>query len=68
MAKDTPRDYGKLTIYQVCTRNHGANGTFDDVTNDLERIRSMGFDVLSIGFIRSFWDSDGITISCLYTP
>lgn len=46
MAIDTPTAYRNLVIYEVYVRNHGSHGTFADVVNDLERIRSMGVDVL----------------------
>jgi len=46
MAKDTPLNYRNLVIYEVYVRNHGPNGTFADVEADLERIRSMGVDVV----------------------
>ena len=46
MALDTPLDYRNLVIYSIYVRNHGPNGTFTDVEADLERIQSMGVDVI----------------------
>ena len=46
MAWNTPLQYRNLVIYQVYVRNHGINGTFADVDADLERIQSMGVDVI----------------------
>ncbi len=46
MAKDTPTSYRNLVIYEVYVRNHGPNGTFQDVEADLERIRALGVDIL----------------------
>lgn len=46
MAFDTPRTAQNLVIYEIYVRNHGPNGTFADVEADLERIRSMGVDVI----------------------
>jgi len=46
MAKDTPIEYRNLVIYQVYVRNHSPEGTFEAVEADLERIRSMGVDVV----------------------
>lgn len=46
MAPTTPLSYRNLVIYEVYVRNHGPNGTFADVEADLERIRSMGVDVI----------------------
>jgi hypothetical protein len=46
MAHDTPLDYRNLVIYEIYVRNHGPNGTFSDVESDLERIKSMGVDVI----------------------
>lgn len=46
MAKDTPFSYRNLVLYQVYTRNHSPAGDFAGVEADLERIRSMGVDVV----------------------
>ncbi len=46
MARNTPKSYNNLVIYEVYVRNHGPHGTFADVEADLERIRSMGVDVV----------------------
>ncbi|NSW52586.1 MAG: alpha-amylase [Anaerolineae bacterium] len=46
MAKDTCASLNNITIYQVYVRNHGPNGTFADVLADLDRIQSMGVDVV----------------------
>lgn len=46
MAPDTSLDVRSLVIYQVFTRNYGPNGSFADVTADLERIVGLGADVL----------------------
>jgi hypothetical protein len=46
MAHDTPLDYRNLVIYEIYVRNHGPNGTFSDVESDLERIKSLGVDVI----------------------
>ena len=35
-----------LVIYEIYVRNHGPNGTFDDVRQDLGRIKAMGVDVI----------------------
>jgi glycosidase len=46
MASDTPSSYRNLVIYELYVRNHGTNGTFDDVEKDLPRLHSLGVDVL----------------------
>lgn len=46
MAIDTPLSYRNLVLYEVYVRNHGPNGTFADVTADLERIRHLGVDIV----------------------
>lgn len=46
MAKDTRLDLGSKSIYQVFVRNYSEEGTFKKVTEDLERIKDMGFDYL----------------------
>lgn len=33
-------------IYEIYVRNHGPNGTFDDVTRDLGRIQALGVDII----------------------
>ena len=35
-----------MVLYEIYVRNHGPNGTFEDVTRDLGRIKSMGVDVI----------------------
>lgn len=35
-----------LVLYEVYVRNHGPNGTFEDVINDLGRIKALGVDVI----------------------
>ena len=46
MAQDTHENLKNLVIYEIYVRNHGPNGTFLDVQADLQRIRSMGIDVI----------------------
>jgi glycosidase len=46
MASDTPSDYQNLVIYEVYVRNHSPEGTFAGVERDLERIKSLGVDVV----------------------
>ena len=46
MAKNTPKSFKNAVIYEIYVRNHGPNGTFSDVQADLERIRSMGVDII----------------------
>jgi hypothetical protein len=46
MAENTPANVRNLVIYEIYVRNHGPKGRFTDVEADLERIRSMGVDVI----------------------
>ncbi|OGO28082.1 MAG: hypothetical protein A2136_05705 [Chloroflexi bacterium RBG_16_54_11] len=46
MASDTPSNYRNLVLYEIYVRNHGQNGTFNDVERDLPRLHSLGVDVL----------------------
>ena len=46
MAQETPKNYRNLIIYEIYVRNHGPNGNFSDVMADLERIQSMGVDII----------------------
>ncbi len=46
MASNTPSSYRNLVIYEIFVRNHGANGTFKDIENDLPRLHTLGVDIL----------------------
>ncbi|GFZ34161.1 alpha-amylase [Clostridium zeae] len=46
MAKDTKKNLRNKIIYSVFVRNHGENGTFKDVEDDLERIKELGTDIV----------------------
>lgn len=46
MAENTQAEDRNLVIYEVYVRNHAPKGTFTEVEADLERIRSMGVDVV----------------------
>ncbi len=44
--KKTPSKYRNLIVYQVFVRNHTPEGTFRALMGDLDRIRSLGVDIL----------------------
>ncbi len=46
LMKQTPLRYRNLLIYQVFVRNHTAEGTFQALITDLDRIRSLGVDIV----------------------
>ncbi len=46
MAIHTPLSYRSLVIYEIYPRNHSPQGNFAGVEADLDRIRSLGVDVL----------------------
>lgn len=46
MAKNTAKGYRNQVIYSVFVRNHSEKGTFEAVRCDLERIKSLGVDVI----------------------
>ncbi len=46
MAPNTSPDILQMIIYEVYVRNHGPNGTFDDVTADLPRLKALGVDMV----------------------
>ncbi len=46
MAKNTPKTYRNQVMYSVYVRNHSAEGTFEGVRRDLERIQSLGVDII----------------------
>ena len=46
MAKNTDIRYRNQLLYSVFVRDYGKNGTFKDVEQDLDRIRSLGTDII----------------------
>ena len=46
MAKNTDISYRNQLLYSVFVRDYGKNGTFKDVEEDLDRIRSLGTDII----------------------
>lgn len=46
MAVDTSVDLRKKVIYSVYIRNHTAEGTFRSIIPDLDRIKSLGTDII----------------------
>ena len=46
MAINTKVSLRNKVIYSIFVRNHGINGTFKDVEDDLERIKSLGIDII----------------------
>ena len=46
MAKNTPKDFRSLVIYEIYVRSHSPQGTFKGVTGDLPRIKDLGVDML----------------------
>ncbi|MGH4139717.1 alpha-amylase family glycosyl hydrolase [Clostridium sp.] len=46
MAINTKVSLRNKVMYSIYVRNHGINGTFKDVEEDLERIKSLGTDII----------------------
>lgn len=46
MAINTKVSLRNKVMYSIFIRNHGINGTFKDVEEDLERIKSLGIDII----------------------
>ncbi|POZ88059.1 MULTISPECIES: alpha-amylase family glycosyl hydrolase [Petrotoga] len=46
MAIDSPSWLKSSVIYEVFVRNYGNAGTFNDIYNDIERIKALGADIL----------------------
>lgn len=46
MAKNTAKAYRNQVMYSVFVRNHSQEGTFEAVRRDVERIRSLGVDII----------------------
>lgn len=46
MAKNTDKAYRNQIIYSVFVRNYSPEGTFEGVRRDLERIKSLGTDIV----------------------
>lgn len=46
MAIDTPSWLKNAVVYEIFVRNYSNAGTFNDVYNDIERIKTLGTDIL----------------------
>ena len=46
MARNTTKEYRNQVMYSVFVRNHSREGTFEAVRRDLERIKSLGVDII----------------------
>lgn len=46
MAKNTDKSYRNQIIYSVFVRNYSPEGTFEGVRRDLDRIQSLGTDII----------------------
>jgi len=46
MAINTSASLRNKIMYSIYVRNHGINGTFKDIEEDLERIKSLGTDII----------------------
>ena len=46
MAKSTSKAYRNQVLYSVFVRNYSAEGTFEGVRNDLDRIKDLGVDII----------------------
>jgi len=46
MANNTKVSLRNKVMYSIFVRNHGVNGTFKDVEEDLERIKCLGIDII----------------------
>lgn len=46
MSVMTSKDLRNLFLYQVYVRNHSESGDFEGVINDLDRIKSLGVDIV----------------------
>ena len=46
MARNTKKEYRNQVMYSVFVRNHSQEGTFEAVRRDLERIKSLGVDII----------------------
>lgn len=46
MARQTSKRYRNLVVYSVFVRNYSIEGTFEAVKNDLDRIQTLGVDII----------------------
>lgn len=67
MAKNTSKELRNKIIYSVYVRNHGKNGTFADVKEDLPRIKSLGTDIIWFLPIHPIGDLNKKGIGCPYS-
>ncbi|MBN3490344.1 hypothetical protein JV173_02330 [Acholeplasma equirhinis] len=58
MAKQTPKTFRNLSIYQVFVRQHTPTGDFKGLMKDLDRIKSLGMDVIYLLPIHPIGEKD----------
>lgn len=58
MAKNTAKKYRNQVMYSVFVRNHSQEGTFEAVCRDLERIKSLGVDIIWLMPIHPIGEKD----------
>lgn len=46
MAKETQKQLRNQVIYSIYVRNYSKEGTFNAITNDLDRIKKLGVDII----------------------
>lgn len=46
MAVSTPKEYRNLVMYSIFVRNFSAEGNFEGVRRELERIKALGVDII----------------------
>ncbi|MGF7142829.1 glycosidase [Anaerotaenia torta] len=67
MAKNTKKSLRNKIIYSVYVRNHGKNGKFTDVLEDLPRIKELGTDIIWFLPIHPIGDLNKKGMGCPYS-
>ena len=67
MAKNTSKILRNSIIYSVYVRNHGLNGRFNDVKDDLLRIKNLGTDIIWFLPIHPVGEVNKKGIGCPYS-
>lgn len=67
MAKNTLKTLRNKIIYSVYVRNHKGNGTFDDIKDDLLRIKSLGTDIIWFLPIHPIGEKNKKGLGCPYS-
>jgi glycosidase len=67
MAKNTSKSLRNKIIYSVYIRNHGSTGTFNNLLEDLDRIKKLGTDIIWLLPIHPIGEVNKKGLGCPYS-